>query len=224
MSADTLTEGPESVRGDSFIEIDTDDQIPNNVALSSDKQLQRALETWRPKYLDWWQDMGPEGFQNSEVYLRTAVGVDPSGWAKFGYVKMPEYRWGVLLAPRVEGRAIPCGRHKGDASKPDGPAVLGVPVDLRPGPGPGRGDHRPDWAAAAAGRRAERCDRQPRAPPASPLACRSCSGQPGPRPGRGPPPLDQPQGGSKFFSGGGRRRSTPPRRWAPRSPRRWSPA
>ena len=125
MSADTLTEGPESVRGDSFIEIDTDDQIPNNVALSSDKQLQRALETWRPKYLDWWQDMGPEGFQNSEVYLRTAVGVDPSGWAKFGYVKMPEYRWGVLLAPRVEGRAIPCGRHKGE------PAWQEVPGEYR---------------------------------------------------------------------------------------------
>ncbi len=58
--------------------------------------------------------MGPEGFQNAEVYLRTAVGVDPAGWAKFGYVKMPDYRWGILLAPQVEGRTIPCGRHKGE--------------------------------------------------------------------------------------------------------------
>ena len=24
----------------------------------------------------------------------------PPGWAKFGYVKMPEYRWGILLAPK----------------------------------------------------------------------------------------------------------------------------
>ena len=38
------------------------------------------------------------------VYLRTAVSVDPKGWAKFDYVKMPEYRWGVLLAPEVEDR------------------------------------------------------------------------------------------------------------------------
>jgi benzoyl-CoA 2,3-dioxygenase component B len=40
--------------------------------------------------------------------------VDPSGWAKFGHVKMPDYRWGILLAPKVEGRTIPCGRHKGE--------------------------------------------------------------------------------------------------------------
>ena len=124
-STDTLTESPESIRGDHFVEIDTDGQIPNNVALSSDKQLQRALETWRPKYLDWWNDMGPEGFQTSEVYLRTAVGVDPTGWAKFGYVKMPEYRWGVLLAPKVEGRTIPFGRHKGE------PAWQEVPGEYR---------------------------------------------------------------------------------------------
>ncbi len=124
-STDPLTESPESIHGDRFVEINTDDQIPNNVALSSDKQLQRALETWRPKYLDWWNDMGPEGFQTSEVYLRTAVGVDPTGWAKFGYVKMPEYRWGVLLAPKVEDRAIPFGRHKGE------PAWQEVPGEYR---------------------------------------------------------------------------------------------
>ena len=124
-STDPLTELPETIRSDHFVEIDTDGQIPNNVALSSDKQLQRALETWRPKYLDWWNDMGPEGFQTSQVYLRTAVGVDPTGWAKFGYVKMPEYRWGVLLAPKVEGRAIPFGRHKGE------PAWQEVPGEYR---------------------------------------------------------------------------------------------
>ena len=58
--------------------------------------------------------MGPEGFQDRLVYLRTAVGVGSEGWAKFGYVRMPEYRWGVLLAPAVEGRTIPFGAHKGE--------------------------------------------------------------------------------------------------------------
>ena len=53
--------------------------------------------------------MGPEGFQESLVYLRTAVSVDPKGWAKFDYVRMPEYRWGILLAPQHEGRKIPFG-------------------------------------------------------------------------------------------------------------------
>src|SRR3974390_792519 len=99
MSADdTLSDTPGSVSDDRFVAIDYDGAIPNNVDLSADKQLQRALETWRPNYLDWWTDMGPEGYQQSEVYLRTAVGVDPSGWAKFGYVKMPGYRWGIRLA------------------------------------------------------------------------------------------------------------------------------
>ena len=122
---DTLVETPESVRADGFVEVSYDDAIPNNVDLSSDKQLLRALETWHPRYLDWWKEMGPDGFQDAEVYLRTAVGVDPSGWAKFGHVKMPDYRWGILLAPKVEGRTIPCGTHKGE------PAWQEVPGEYR---------------------------------------------------------------------------------------------
>ena len=55
------------------------------------------------------------------VYLRTAVSVDPKGWAKFDYVKMPEYRWGVLLAPQVDDRTIPCGEHAGEKAWQDVP-------------------------------------------------------------------------------------------------------
>jgi len=95
-------------------EVDYDDLIPNNVGLSENRRLQRALERWYPNFIDWWKDMGPEGFQATEVYLRTAVGVDPKGWAVFDYVKMPEYRWGILLAAKEEGRTIPFGRHKGE--------------------------------------------------------------------------------------------------------------
>jgi len=72
------------------------------------------MERWYPKYLDWWNEMGPQGFQDCNVYLRTAVSVDQEGWAKFGFVKMPEYRWGVLLAPQEENRKIGFGAHKGD--------------------------------------------------------------------------------------------------------------
>ena len=118
-------EAPEAVHGEAFVEVNYDDAIPNNVDLSSDRQLLRALETWHPNYLDWWKEMGPDGFQNADVYLRTAVGVDPAGWAKFGYVKMPDYRWGILLAPKAEGRTIPCGRHKGE------PAWQEVPGEYR---------------------------------------------------------------------------------------------
>ena len=94
--------------------VDYDGLIPNNVGLADDPRVRKALETWHPGYLDWWKDMGPEGFQDALVYLRTAVSVDPKGWAKFGFVKMPDYKWGVLLAPAVEGRVIPFGKHKGE--------------------------------------------------------------------------------------------------------------
>ena len=95
-------------------DVNYDSLIPNNVGLAADAKLRRAMEQWYPKYLDWWMKMGPDGYQDHDVYLRTAVGVDREGWARFGFVKMPEYRWGVLLAPQQEGRTIAFGRHKGE--------------------------------------------------------------------------------------------------------------
>ena len=90
------------------------EKIPNNVDLASDKVLQRALERWQPGFLDWWKDMGPEGSQSADVYLRTAISVHPSGWAHFDYVKMPEYRWGIFLAPGQAERKIHFGDHQGE--------------------------------------------------------------------------------------------------------------
>lgn len=96
------------------LDISYDTRIPNNVGLSQDRKVLKALEKWHPGYIDWWNKLIPQNFQESMVYLRTAVSVDPKGWAKFDYVKMPEYRWGVLLAPAVEDRRIPMGAHKGE--------------------------------------------------------------------------------------------------------------
>lgn len=107
------------------MDVDYDTMIPNNVGLSSDRKVLKALERWHPGYINWWNDLGPSGFQESLVYLRTAISVDPKGWAKFDYVKMPEYRWGILLAPQVEGRTIPCGEHLGE------PAWQEVPGEYR---------------------------------------------------------------------------------------------
>jgi benzoyl-CoA 2,3-epoxidase subunit B len=101
--------------------INYSEKIPNNVNLSEDRTLQRALEQWQPHYIDWWQDMGPEGSQNFDVYLRTAVSVDPQGWAQFGYVKMPEYRWGIFLNPAEADRKIHFGDHLGEAAWQDVP-------------------------------------------------------------------------------------------------------
>jgi len=53
---------------------------------------------------------GPGGFPAVAGYLRTAYSVDPRGWAKFDYVKMPEYRWGILLARRKRTASFPSAR------------------------------------------------------------------------------------------------------------------
>lgn len=96
--------------------IDYNSRIPNNVNLSDNRRLQRALEEWQPKFLDWWGDMGPAGFQAREAYLRTAISVDAQGWAHFDYVKMPDYRWGIFLAEPEAERKVNFGDHKGEAA------------------------------------------------------------------------------------------------------------
>ena len=101
--------------------IDYADRIPNNVNLSDNRRLQRALESWQPKFRDWWMEMGPGGFQANEIYLRTAISVDADGWAHFDYVKMPDYRWGIFLAEPEAGREVNFGQHKGDAAWQDVP-------------------------------------------------------------------------------------------------------
>ena len=83
--------------------IDYTEKIPNNVDLGRDRVLQRALEHWQPAYMNWWYDMGPSESHALEVYLRTATSVEPDGWAQFGYVRMPEYRWGIFLQPACCG-------------------------------------------------------------------------------------------------------------------------
>ena len=95
-------------------DVDYDALIPNNVGLASDPKLKRALEVWHPGYIDWWMSMGPDGFQMADVYLRTAISVEKEGWARFAYVKMPDYRWGILLAPDEDDRRIPFGEHIGE--------------------------------------------------------------------------------------------------------------
>ena len=105
--------------------IDYTEKIPNNVDLGRDRVLQRALEHWQPAYMNWWDDMGPSESHALEVYLRTAISVEPDGWAQFGYVRMPEYRWGIFLQPRDANRQVNFGVHKGQ------PAWQDVPGEYR---------------------------------------------------------------------------------------------
>jgi benzoyl-CoA 2,3-dioxygenase component B len=105
--------------------INYSEKIPNNVDLSSDRRLQRALEQWQPKFLEWWDELGPDKSSELDVYLRTAISVEKEGWAHFDYVKMPEYRWGIFLTPSDPNRTIDFGIHKGQ------PAWQEVPGEYR---------------------------------------------------------------------------------------------
>ena len=69
--------------------------------------------------------MGPEGFQKKDVYLRTAISVEPDGWANFDFVKMPDYRWGIFLKPAEPGATIGFGDNYGQ------PAYQEVPGEFR---------------------------------------------------------------------------------------------
>jgi benzoyl-CoA 2,3-dioxygenase component B len=100
------------------------EKIPNNVGLAGDRRLQRALESWQPDFLSWWETMGP-ALPTQDVYLRTAVNVGREGWAHFGHVPMRDYRWGIFLADRDPGRVVGFGAHKGE------PAWQQVPGEYR---------------------------------------------------------------------------------------------
>jgi len=93
--------------------IDYSERIPNNVNLAGDRRLQRALEGWQPKFLDWWKTLGP-ALPTKDVYLRTAIAVGRDGWAHFDHVPMEQYRWGIFLAERDPDRRVSFGQHKGD--------------------------------------------------------------------------------------------------------------
>ncbi len=105
--------------------IDYGEKIPNNVNLSEDRRLLRALETWQPNFQAWWREMGPSDFQRDQIYLRTAVSVEASGWAHFDYVRMPDYRWGLFLAPPAPDARIGFGDYEGQ------PVWNEVPGELR---------------------------------------------------------------------------------------------
>jgi benzoyl-CoA 2,3-epoxidase subunit B len=94
--------------------IDYAEKIPNNVNLVNDRTLQRALEHWQPQFLQWWHEMGPSDFESADVYLRTAISVDAQGWAHYGALRMPDYRWGIFLADPVAERRIGFGDAMGE--------------------------------------------------------------------------------------------------------------
>ncbi len=86
--------------------VDLAASIPNNVGLAARPALRRDLEWFDGRYREWWRDWGPLGVRDEEVYLRTPIGVEAEGWARYGFVPLSQYRWGVFQMPAKPDRRI----------------------------------------------------------------------------------------------------------------------
>ena len=81
--------------------INYQERIPNNVDLAANQTLQRALEHWQPQF----PELVARSWARTTSRPPTSICAPRSasirkGWAHFGYVKMPDYRWGIFLADR----------------------------------------------------------------------------------------------------------------------------
>jgi hypothetical protein len=81
--------------------------------------------SWQPHFIDWWKDMGPEGFQADDIYLRTAVSVDAGGWAHFELRQDARLPLGHLPHPPTKDRKVGFG----DMHRPA--ALAEVPGEFR---------------------------------------------------------------------------------------------
>ena len=101
--------------------IDRNAVIPNNVGLEGRPALAKTLAQFKGDYMKWWRECGPQGFDAADCYLRMPVAADARGWASYEYVKLPDFRWGVFQADRVEGRPALFGRLAGQKKLADVP-------------------------------------------------------------------------------------------------------
>ncbi|HEY7609290.1 MAG TPA: benzoyl-CoA 2,3-epoxidase subunit BoxB [Alphaproteobacteria bacterium] len=105
--------------------IDRNAVIPNNVGLDERPALATTLAQFKGDYMKWWRECGPQGFDAADCYLRMPVAADARGWASYEYVRLPEFRWGVFQADRVDGRPALFGRLAGR------PKLADVPAEFR---------------------------------------------------------------------------------------------
>ncbi len=105
--------------------VDYSGLIPNNVGLNADARVRKALETWHPGYIDWWKEMGPEGFQS-----RWSICAPRSAWIRragrsSAMCGCRNTNGASCWRPRSRAARIPFGAHKGE------PAWQEVPGEYR---------------------------------------------------------------------------------------------
>ena len=65
-------------------------------------------------FLDWWKEMGPEASQDNDIYLRTAISVETSGWAQLRLREDAGLSLGHLPRASDPTASIGFGDHKGE--------------------------------------------------------------------------------------------------------------
>jgi len=96
-----------------IMNVDYSTKIPNNVNLSEDRQVLKALEGWHPGYMNWWGDMGRKASSNRWCISHRLFGRS-RGWAKFELRQDAGLSLGYPARPQEENRVIPFGEHYGE--------------------------------------------------------------------------------------------------------------
>ena len=105
--------------------IDYIERIPNNVNLAENRRLLRALERLAAQVPRVVARHGTRWLPGQGGLPAHRHQRGRGGWAQFGYVKMPDYRWGIFLAEPEAGRQVNFGDHLGQ------PAWQDVPGEYR---------------------------------------------------------------------------------------------
>ena len=102
-----------------------DEKIPNNVDLHEDRRLQRALESWQPNFLDWWDVDGPDAADRGRLPAHRGQR-RPRGLGALRARRRCASTAGASSSPSATpDRRIGFGEHKGE------PAWQKVPGEYR---------------------------------------------------------------------------------------------
>ena len=128
--------------------VDIDAKIPNNVDLAGDRRLQRALESWQPKFIEWWKTARARRLpgQRRCTCARRSPSARKAGPTSTT-CEMPDYRWGIFLAEPRAGSHDRVRRPHGRAGVAGGAGR--VPLRAAP-PARRAGRHRAGVGRAAA--------------------------------------------------------------------------
>jgi len=87
-------------------------EIPNNVNLTEDRRVLKALRSWHPGYIDWCNYLGRRASGVAGVICAPLSSVDPKAGAKFDIHQMRNTGLGHPAGASEENRTSPFGAHK----------------------------------------------------------------------------------------------------------------